>query len=159
MLVNVGDKLKLIKSFGFFDNKNLNKECEVIHVNNEMATLKFEECTGDILCVASLDGLEVYFEKIESPKKYQSITDSEAFNYILSKSDIEIETVFNKTTVVAVRFPNNFVIVESSSCVSEENYDEELGIKLCMERIKNRYGEYIAFENCNYQYGYNSKQA
>ena len=39
----------------------------------------------------------------------------------------EVTTMGEKTTVVRAVLRNGFEIVESSSCVSPENYDEELG--------------------------------
>lgn len=75
-------------------------------------------------------------------------TDNMQFNNVLEFCDIRTFTAFGKTTIVAVRFPNNYVIVESSSCVDEDDYSEKLGIKLCMQRIEQKYMEYIAFMKC-----------
>lgn len=33
---------------------------------------------------------------------------------------------------------NGFELVESSSCVSEENYDKELGAEICMKKIRDK---------------------
>lgn len=52
--------------------------------------------------------------------------------------ETEVITMGNKTTVVRAILRNGFEIVESSSCVSAENYDEVLGTKICMEHIKNK---------------------
>lgn len=43
-----------------------------------------------------------------------------------------------KTTVVRAVLRNGFEIVESSSCVSPENYDEELGAEICLEKIRDK---------------------
>ena len=50
-----------------------------------------------------------------------------------------------KTTVVRAVLKNGFEIVESSSCVSAENYDEKLGEEICMERIRNKVWELLGF--------------
>ena len=57
----------------------------------------------------------------------------------------EAVTMGGKTTVVRAVLKNGFVIVESSSCVSAENYDEKLGEEICMERIRNKVWEPLGF--------------
>lgn len=57
----------------------------------------------------------------------------------------ETVTMGSKTTVVRAVLKNGFVIVESSSCVSAENYDEKLGEEICMERIRNKIWELLGF--------------
>ena len=57
----------------------------------------------------------------------------------------ETVTMGGKTTIVRAVLKNGFEIVESSSCVSAENYDEKLGEKICMERIRNKIWELLGF--------------
>lgn len=57
----------------------------------------------------------------------------------------ETVTMGGKTTVVRAVLKNGFEIVESSSCVSAENYDEKLGEEICMERIGNKIWELLGF--------------
>lgn len=57
----------------------------------------------------------------------------------------ETVTMGGKTTIVRAVLKNGFVIVESSSCVSAENYDEKLGEKICMKRIMNKVWELLGF--------------
>ncbi len=57
----------------------------------------------------------------------------------------ETVTMSGKTTVVRAVLKNGFEIVESSSCVSAENYDEKLGEEICMERIRNKIWELLGF--------------
>lgn len=99
------------------------------------------------------------FEKVEK-KEYNSeyFTDNDFFNRALINADIEVQTIFHKTTIVAVRFANGFVMVESSSCVTEQNYNKELGIKLCIKKIEQKYMEHIAFEVCDSVYGWDSAE-
>lgn len=59
---------------------------------------------------------------------------------ILKKSEIVVNTLWGKCTVMAAQLPNGFTIVEHSGCVDPTNYDEEIGKKICLERIKNEYG-------------------
>ena len=50
----------------------------------------------------------------------------------------EVQTLGDKTTVVRAVLRNGFELVESSSCVSKENYSEELGAQICMNKIKDK---------------------
>lgn len=54
-------------------------------------------------------------------------------------------TVGDKTTVVRAVLVNGFEIVESSSCVSPENYDEEIGKEICIGKIKDKVWELLGF--------------
>lgn len=55
------------------------------------------------------------------------------------------ETLGEKTTVVRAVLRNGFEIVESSSCVSPENYDEAMGRDICLEKIRDRVWELLGF--------------
>lgn len=68
-------------------------------------------------------------EVIPNSVTYEMIDD------IINESDIVVSTVFDKCTVVSCKLPNGFIITESSACVDSENYDEEIGIKICMDKI------------------------
>ena len=48
------------------------------------------------------------------------------------------QTMGDKTTVVQALLRNGFEIVESSACVSAENYDEKLGREICLGKIKDK---------------------
>ena len=55
------------------------------------------------------------------------------------------ETLGEKTTVVRAVLRNGFEIVESSSCVSPENYDEATGREICLEKIRDKVWELLGF--------------
>ena len=69
--------------------------------------------------------------KTDAPSISQEMVD----DFILAA---EVTTMGKKCTVVRAVLRNGFEIVESSACVSEENYDEELGAKICMEKIEDK---------------------
>lgn len=48
------------------------------------------------------------------------------------------EKVGDKTTLTTCTLPNGFVLTESSSCIDPANYDHELGISICEERIEQK---------------------
>ena len=51
---------------------------------------------------------------------------------------VDVTTIGDKTTVVRAVLRNGFELVESSSCVSAENYDQELGASICLEKIRDK---------------------
>ena len=55
------------------------------------------------------------------------------------------QTAGEKTTIVRAMLRNGFEIVEASSCVSKENYDEEMGRNICMEKIKDKVWMLLGF--------------
>lgn len=57
---------------------------------------------------------------------------------IMAACDFQVNEVYGKTTIVSARTPCGFVITESSSCVSPENYDRELGISIAKKRIEDQ---------------------
>lgn len=52
--------------------------------------------------------------------------------------ETEVITMGDKTTIVRAVLRNGFELVESSSCVSAENYDQELGASICLEKIRDK---------------------
>ena len=57
----------------------------------------------------------------------------------------ETMTMGVKTTVVRAVLRNGFELVESSSCVSAENYDEAMGEQICMKKIKDKVWMLLGF--------------
>lgn len=64
-----------------------------------------------------------------------SISQEMVDDFIVAK---EVSTLGDKVTVVRATLRNGFELVESSACVSPENYDEKLGAEICMEKIKDK---------------------
>ena len=58
---------------------------------------------------------------------------------------VETTTLGDKTTVVRAVLRNGFEIVESSACVSAENYDEAMGREICLEKIKDKVWMLLGF--------------
>ena len=59
--------------------------------------------------------------------------------------EVEVTTMGDRTTVVRAVLRNGFVLVESSSCVSAENYDEQLGADICLRHIKDKVWMLLGF--------------
>lgn len=60
-------------------------------------------------------------------------------------SSVHTTTLGDKTTVVRAVLRNGFEIVEASSCVSPENYDEAIGRDICLEKIKDKVWKLLGF--------------
>lgn len=60
-------------------------------------------------------------------------------------SSVHTITLGDKTTVVRAVLRNGFEIVEASSCVSPENYDEAIGRDICLEKIKDKVWMLLGF--------------
>ena len=69
--------------------------------------------------------------KTDKPSIGQSMVD----DFI---AEVHTSTLGEKCTVVRAVLRNGFEIVESSACVSAENYDEALGKKICLGKIKDK---------------------
>ncbi len=79
---------------------------------------------------------KAYIELIVNPElktTAPSISQEMVDDFIL---DWDIQTMHDKITVVIATLKNGFTIVESSACVSPENYDEEMGAGICKKRIE-----------------------
>lgn len=139
MLINNGDKLVVKKDVAEFLKEG--SIVEVVDVN-EGGFIAF--AFGDELLhkgMMSMSECEEYFEKYEEPKKEAPTITPERIEEIMNNSEVYVDTVFDKCTVVTCKLPNGFVITESSACVSPENYNEDTGFDICMERIVNKVWE------------------
>lgn len=138
MMIKKGDKIELVKPMGIFTN--IGEICDVIDVTEEgMICFKFGEIHMGCM---SEDEFEKYFVKYEEPEaiKVNTVT-AEHIEEIMNHSKVTVQTVFDKCTVVACQLPNGFVIVESSACVDPTNYDVDMGVEICMQRITDKVWE------------------
>lgn len=71
-----------------------------------------------------------------------TITEEIVSDFIVEE---EVMTLGDKTTVVKATLKNGFVIVASSSCVDEKNYDEGIGAMCCREEIEDKIWGYLGF--------------
>lgn len=136
MLVK-GDKLIVTKDVASFLREG--EVVEVIDVNDDMISFVFGD--GMHKGLMNYAECEAHFEKYEEQKIETPTITEERIEWLLENSEFEVETIYDKCTVLTCKLPNGFVIVESSACVSPENYDEEMGIEICLDRIKSRVWE------------------
>lgn len=78
--------------------------------------------------------------KSDKPSISQQMVDD-----FIEKVEVLHDPCLDRTTVVKATLKNGFIIVESSSCVSAENYDEEIGKEICMNAIKDKVWAYLGF--------------
>ena len=151
MKVNKGDKVRVIKADNAMTNFfgwEIGDEYTVERIDEERG-VRLVSDDGKKHLTFSTNILDYYFEKVKKVEDevFYDI-DDEDFDYIaeiLSESKFNVTSVFGKCTIVACQLPNGFVIVESSSCVDPDDYDEEIGIENCMNRIKNKVIELEAY--------------
>ena len=87
---------------------------------------------------------KAYLEVTPNPNKPSKVSIDQQMvkDFIAS---VESTKIGEKTTVVRATMKNGFEIVETSSCVDKANYDQELGIKICMKRIEDKVWELLGF--------------
>lgn len=75
---------------------------------------------------------------------------------IISEGIIKVKKEGNKTTAVLFTSKEGFEIFETSSCVDASNYNEEIGKKICLEKIKDKLWAYEGY--CLQKELYNKKR-
>jgi len=66
---------------------------------------------------------------------------------------VEIFKVGEKTTVVLATLKNGFEIVASSSCVSAENYDHDIGARIARKRVVDEIWKLEGYQLQSFQAG------
>jgi hypothetical protein len=153
-MINVGDFVQMVK---------VNEELAPMKVGGEyiVQVIKYGVVTlysdkEEEYYSISTEMLEKYFEKIE----FEEVEDDfdEEYEHILDIMD-EAEyaafKVFDKCTIVACKLPNGYVMVEASSCVDPSDYDSDIGIEMCMERLEDKVKAMEAYRRCEESYQHN----
>lgn len=150
-MLKKGDKIQLLKPMGMFDN--VGEVCEVVNVLDD-GTISFSFGNGLHMGVMSDDEFGKYFKIYDEPvkKPTKNRVTSDMVDELIDNSEVIVDTLFDNCTMVALRLPNSFVIVETSACVDPDNYSEEIGFDICMERIRNKVWELEGYKLCNELY-------
>ena len=148
-MLNTGDKIILTNEMGMFTN--VGEVCEVMQVEDN-GNIWFTFGNGMHLGCMSPDEFEKYFEVYEEPGR---MTMDDAME-LIEESEVIVETVFDRCTVVCCKLPNDFVIVESSAALDINTYSEEIGYDICLDKIANKILELNAYkvldDNCDDDY-------
>lgn len=141
-MLNNGDKLVVTKTIASFL-----KEGDIVEVRSisEDGVISFAFGDGFMhMGIMNTAECESHFKKVEEEEEALAITE-EYINEIMEHSEFDVHTVFDKCTVVTCRLPNGFVISDYATCVNPEDYDEDMGVDICSERIKNKIWELEAY--------------
>lgn len=140
MHISINDKFIAVKKMWFIDEGTIVSVTNVSEDN--IISFKFGENNTNNGYM-DLNTFIEHFKKIENmtAKVVAPTITEEYIAEIMENSEFEIHTVFDKCTIVSCRLPNGFVITESSACVSHENYNEDIGVDICMEKIANKVWE------------------
>ena len=63
---------------------------------------------------------------------------NEYIEEIIENAPTQVFTAFDNCTVVVMKMPNGFTVVESSGCIDPANYSEAIGAEICMKRIRDK---------------------
>ena len=66
---------------------------------------------------------------------------AEDIRRLMADAEVSVETRFGKVTVVCVKLANGFVLTEASGAVDPRNYSQEMGTKICLERVEKKLWE------------------
>lgn len=142
MSIKRGDLIKLVRPMGMLTTVGEIYEVVKVSENGEITFEVSRNGFGVFLGTMSSDEFDKYFEKYEEPKEETYTITAEYIDEIMENTEIKVlPNVFGKCTVVAAKLPNGFVIVESSACVDPRNYDEDMGVEICMDKIINKVWE------------------
>lgn len=79
---------------------------------------------------------------VDQSKFTGNFVSTERVESVLEESEFLVyNKVYGNTTIVVAILPNNFIIVESSGCVNPDNYSEEIGKNICLDKIKKKIWE------------------
>lgn len=148
-MLTKGDKLIVTKDVASFLREG--EIVEVIDIEGDMISFVFGN--GMHKGLMNYAECESHFEKYEEPKKASPTVPVEYIEYLIDNSDINVQTVYDKCTIVTCKLPNGFVIVESSVCPNSEIYDEDMEVEICMDKIFDKVLELegYAFQNKLYE--------
>lgn len=59
--------------------------------------------------------------------------------------NIEVSKLGERTTLVKATLKNGFIITETSSSITSDNFDMEIGKRICISKIKDKVWELLGF--------------
>lgn len=97
------------------------------------------------------DGYESWSPKDVFEKAYLPLADAtkisaeDVTGFMAAGKETTISLPDGKTTLVGLTLPTGWVEYVSSTCVSPENYDEDLGRRCALETISDRLWKHLGF--------------
>ncbi len=136
-----GDRIKLVKKMGVFDN--IGEICEVTDIQEGgVIYFKFGGCH---LGCMSYDEYEKYFEKVETPvKRTWSKWRQRLLNFIDVNRDFRTCICLcrdngKKVQVKCVGFDKKTICRAEATCCKEDEFDFEKGLELARNRLIVKY--------------------
>lgn len=136
MLV-VGDKIKLIKKMGPFNN--IGEVCPVVNISEDLVIGFRFGTNGEHLGCMSYKEFEQYFEKVATPKW----TDWKPCSSVTNQPSDNLFKTNGKKVIVKphIDFDN---LRGESECMETDTFDLELGINIAEARLEiKQYEKYI----------------
>lgn len=134
--------VRMTKSMEAISPMNVGDEFVVVGIHYNVAQIRSVKDDKEYYISESLlnECFEVVVEEEEEETKNCDLVDE-----IMNASEFVTCKAFDKCTIVACKLPNGFVIVESSSCVDPDDYNEDVGIENCLSRIESKIRELEAY--------------
>ena len=113
-----------------------------------------EDQTIDGYMIQYDDGYISWCPKYQFDKQYLKVDDNKRLPSGVSIGskmvddfikEVHVSTIGDKTTLVRAILVNGFEIVESTGCVDKDNYDEQIGAEICLEKIKDKIWNLLGF--------------
>ena len=144
MQINVGDKFIATKNSWFV---KIGDVVEVLNVNDSDGVIRFlfdeDSCSTGYMdrdsFLASFEYLES--EEIEEETGEEKLQVSVTYDdvaEIMDNCEFESYSVFGRQVVVSCKLPNGYVITESFGGVNSEDYDQDVFIDVCFDKIADR---------------------
>ena len=74
-----------------------------------------------------------------------TVTQEQVDAAIKNKYVQTLECLGKRTCIVGVELQNGFTIFETSTCVDPDNYSQEIGEYVCMDKIKDKIWNHLGF--------------
>lgn len=132
-----GDKIKLVKQMGMFDN--IGEICEVINVDkNGVISFKFGKNGWNVGCM-SYNEFEKYFELVQKTKREWTSWKTEKLFYENLSGYYISTTIYyrdnGKKVQVKYICGNGVLVIAEASCHSEDEFNLNKGLRLAKYRL------------------------
>jgi len=65
---------------------------------------------------------------------------------LISQSQLDVHTPHEKTLILTAKLPNGYEVTVSSSTVDPVDFDDDVGMDVCMEKLKDKVIDLLAFQ-------------
>lgn len=155
-LISTRKKQSMNRDENLFITSKIKKEkCIFVLTNNDTKEVTRSLTAPDMSTLGDNISVKLCWEtgddiksNINIPISYDNvnnvycITEENVRDFI---SSVEVKTLDGRTTLVTAVLKNGFTIYETSTSVSEKNYNEQIGVKLCMKKIYDKVFELLGF--------------